>query len=223
MGSSPHTRGAHLHAGGGLPRHRIIPAYAGSTPCGTAFREDQWDHPRIRGEHSTYKIGTLKVTGSSPHTRGAQAKLGNMLLPIGIIPAYAGSTAGAIGFGATAAGSSPHTRGALPPRAHRVPGDGIIPAYAGSTLAKLRWRRSQPDHPRIRGEHGSTARIRGLRVGSSPHTRGALSVLTECRSMFRIIPAYAGSTWVETAYDAGHADHPRIRGEHRDPGCCRCV
>ena len=71
---------------------------------------------------------------------------------------------------------------------------GIIPAYAGSTLL--------------------TVSCRSPRLGSSPHTRGALLHSRETVREAGIIPAYAGST--------GHAlfafpelgDHPRIRGEH---------
>ena len=99
-------------------------------------------------------------------------------------------------------GSSPHTRGAL--------------------LGGSHGERANVDHPRIRGEHmasstldfpwpwiipayaGSTARrqdhIDG-RLGSSPHTRGALSTVTWGTSM--------------------PEDHPRIRGEHRPLGLPR--
>ena len=136
----------------------------------------QWDHPRIRGEHV--------------------AVWRDLEVPLGIIPAYAGSTnrleIAVNGW----KGSSPHTRGALsfsPPRRARrrdhprIRGEhkgiackvnsytGIIPAYAGSTLYSLT---------------GIQATL-----GSSPHTRGAL------RGRKTRIP----TTW----------DHPRIRGEHR--------
>ena len=92
-------------------------------------------------------------------------------------------------------GSSPHTRGAQ---------------SCGLVRLCIRW-----DHPRIRGEHisfvveilpslriipayaGSTMRyeciLQGL-LGSSPHTRGALT----------------GSR----ARPVSMKDHPRIRGEH---------
>ena len=117
----------------------------------------------------------------------------------GIIPAYAGSTAGARGAPSATSGSSPHTRGA-PTETRR----------ATSTTR---------DHPRIRGEHvgvrhdrdpcggiipayaGSTDRTsasENLRLGSSPHTRGAREVK----------PSKNNET----------VDHPRIRGEHREVG-----
>ena len=155
--------------------------------------------------------------GSSPHTRGAPRRWisctkrlqdhprirgehtrprdGN-LCASRIIPAYAGSTrVYAVGDMAKE-GSSPHTRGA----------PGI--AYPQT--------RRQEDHPRIRGEHktsacashcakriipayaGSTEPFSFPRIqcqGSSPHTRGA-----------RPRPVPDGVL---------HEDHPRIRGEHR--------
>ena len=56
VGSSPHTRGARHHHRHRLSALGIIPAYAGST------RRCPWrscpgrDHPRIRGEHSSWSI-----------------------------------------------------------------------------------------------------------------------------------------------------------------------
>ena len=216
--SSPHTRGAlrtvlpTLFERWDHPRIRgehlmqitpdwvalgIIPAYAGST----------------NGKNAV----TIKAKGSSPHTRGAlNAHSSRPPLPSDhprirgehgrrgtlticshrIIPAYAGSTHEGWGCKRVWRGSSPHTRGA-PCRKHL-------------DLRKAR------DHPRIRGEHhhhvvydvrecgiipayaGSTmtpSDVMPCRVGSSPHTRGALK---ESNSV-----------------SARIQDHPRIRGEHR--------
>ena len=50
--------------------------------------------------------------------------------------------------------------------------------------------------------------------GSSPHTRGALSVGSWCLCRSRIIPAYAGSTKTPAPGSRSSKDHPRIRGEH---------
>ena len=50
-GSSPHTRGARLRSESSRRRRRIIPAYAGSTAAIHGDAIDDWDHPRIRGEH----------------------------------------------------------------------------------------------------------------------------------------------------------------------------
>ena len=96
-----------------------------------------------------------------------------MVLGLGIIPAYAGSTDGPpdiaveemdhprirgehhprhVGEGIEG-GSSPRMRGARVDEGLQLLRERIIPAYAGSTgnsplVAARRW-----DHPRIRGEH----------------------------------------------------------------------
>ena len=71
-----------------------------------------------------------------------------------------------------------------------------------------------PDHPRIRGEHADDERSVAAGGGSSPHTRGAQRLAGAGDRVFRIIPAYAGSTPVYTLAVVGVRDHPRIRGEH---------
>ena len=98
-----------------------------------------------------------------------------------------------------------------------------IPAYAGSTSPAPAGQGPAPDHPRIRGEHRSTAGTTASRRGSSPHTRGAP------RQSFRgverpgIIPAYAGSTSATSSSTPRKPDHPRIRGEHLSRGCLRVL
>ena len=113
-GSSPHTRGALQDPTEPSQENRIIPAYAGSTLCQqrlssagggssphtrgapvdyeylTTYYED---HPRIRGEHKIAQKGKGMAAGSSPHTRGARLTGQRRDPGIGIIPAYAGSTA----------------------------------------------------------------------------------------------------------------------------------
>ena len=178
------------------------------------LRRISQDHPRIRGEHLLRWIWPSVKYGSSPHTRGARAPLRRDHHPPGIIPAYAGSTRtdsspshsltdhprirGEHGTPRSkfpgGFGSSPHTRGAPSRRSMVKSAARIIPAYAGSTSCSSGLSRRLSDHPRIRGEHGSTARMRGFRVGSSPHTRGARRQKKIEARHVRIIPAYAGST-----------------------------
>ena len=172
-GSSPHTRGAPVvfeHHG---IAHGIIPACAGSTREHPSLSAINWDHPRIRGEHSPRTGKPVANQGSSPHTRGAPRLDRERAARRGIIPAYAGSTTA--GGAASAArgdhprirgehlgkdsaalrgrGSSPHTRGALQSIAFAPATVGIIPAYAGSTIPHVRRVPGERDHPRIRGEH----------------------------------------------------------------------
>ena len=111
-GSSPHARGAlrgHIRVDRGS---RIIPACAGSTFSIVYSAKLAWDHPRMRGEHSAWRIWRLIVTGSSPHARGAQSRGGGTIDHGGIIPACAGSTAKERSMALTRKGSSPHARGA---------------------------------------------------------------------------------------------------------------
>ena len=193
-GSSPHTRGAQRLAGAGDRVFRIIPAYAGSTPVYTLAVVGVRDHPRIRGEHLNWLNRVPLTTGSSPHTRGARSGPPRGRGTCRIIPAYAGSTwidknqriadedhprirgehAGGAQQVPGARGSSPHTRGAPCPDRPGEPPGRIIPAYAGSTSGASRLGRPVRDHPRIRGEHARGFPYAFWRLGSSPHTRGAL-------------------------------------------------
>ena len=91
-GSSPHTRGARLRVPEGLFGHRIIPAYAGSTPLTDLKSGGGGDHPRIRGEHERPRGFQPRSAGSSPHTRGARNAPASDSAKGRIIPAYAGST-----------------------------------------------------------------------------------------------------------------------------------
>ena len=193
-GSSPHTRGARPPVVENQVARRIIPAYAGSTSVPRHTTRTAADHPRIRGEHVFLSsLGGLSP-GSSPHTRGARVEVGVLRVAGGIIPAYAGSTPW---FG----------RGS-------IMATWIIPAYAGSTPSPEGSIRRRTDHPRIRGEHLTTATAAEKTSGSSPHTRGARGELEDLGAAVRIIPAYAGSTARIGGRSWRSPDHPRIRGEH---------
>ena len=227
-----------------MPVRWIIPAYAGSTQQKRLTGETvtgssphtrgaqhlfnlwygaSWDHPRIRGEHAV-----------APHVH---AQL------VGIIPAYAGSTAvwyAENGFGV---GSSPHTRGApvvrpVAPVAHRdhprIRGEhalttlplsfifGIIPAYAGSTFGLRNsedLRRGSSPHTRGAPRHDVRAT---RRQGDHPRIRGEhLAPLRAARVAAGIIPAYAGST---SAFDGslsgceGSSPHTRGAPTHCSSG-----
>ena len=192
-GSSPHTRGALVMVTHTFYYIRIIPAYAGSTRSGTSNSASTRDHPRIRGEHQRGATYNEQIAGSSPHTRGAHDWLEDFADRPGIIPAYAGSTAGCgrrtarprdhprirgehVGVHMIVVdglGSSPHTRGARLGAFLIIILGRIIPAYAGSTRAGSICPEITPDHPRIRGEHVRVTAHQLRHHGSSPHTRGA--------------------------------------------------
>ena len=77
-------------------RRGIIPAYAGSTTSSPPRAVGHGDHPRIRGEHDDSDQYSIDGLGSSPHTRGALQLIDLGVVRAGIIPAYAGSTGGAV-------------------------------------------------------------------------------------------------------------------------------
>ena len=153
----------------------------------------RWDHPRLRGEHSSLTGHSEHMDGSSPPTRGALSRSTRVTAKGRIIPAYAGSTRRRrSGPGATrdhprlrgehvtgkgtiyqANRSAPPTRGA--PRRASVEHacSRIIPAYAGSTTPPWHLAAPAQDHPRLRGEHCSNPGADRGGVGSSPPTRGA--------------------------------------------------
>ena len=193
QGSSPHVRGALLHLRVDARDRGIIPACAGSTHHESDGADDERDHPRMCGEHFQTKRARIRLSGSSPHVRGARSGGSSVSLLMGIIPACAGSTKGAFGIqgrhwdhprmcGEHAlnemkipreVGSSPHVRGArgscvVPERV-----GGIIPACAGSTKGSMTVKSTLRDHPRMCGEHKKIKGITGGAAGSSPHVRGA--------------------------------------------------
>ena len=113
-------------------------------------------------------------------------------------------------------GSSPHVRGALLVCHDGSFQYGIIPACAGSTTVPCRPRLRAGDHPRMCGEHDPPIRVGARRKGSSPHVRGALTVVFDNDGDVGIIPACAGSTGRNGVNPIRLRDHPRMCGEHME-------
>ena len=219
-GSSPRWRGAPGRVRHDHLRLGIIPALAGSTS---------------RPENTS-----PNADGSSPRWRGAQ--LGHAEGPVraGIIPALAGSTGTWCGTGGGCRdhprvggehveedspivgmlGSSPRWRGALPRAELNATLPRIIPALAGSTPSPVHDQGTQPDHPRVGGEHSSSRSLAFSICGSSPRWRGAPAASGKSLQQLRIIPALAGSTVIATQTRPGRRDHPRVGGEHRHRRGC---
>ena len=194
-------------------------------------------HPRSRGEHGIWWTAGHERRGSSPLTRGAHLRDGDILRSGRLIPAHAGSTAHKLHKRARERahprsrgehwldpttyqperGSSPLTRGALPRFGRWWLGRGLIPAHAGSTSPSRNLRTELQAHPRSRGEHFNTAGYTRLAQGSSPLTRGALGAPVPVVLPARLIPAHAGSTVVLRHGRISHEAHPRSRGEHLLP------
>ena len=146
--------------------------------------------------------------------RGARKARLVVLMPLRIIPAYAGSTrrmrtrssmpqdhprvCGEHGSGqmidAASMGSSPRMRGAPESAVPDHQAVRIIPAYAGSTPTSQARGTPPRDHPRVCGEHIHRQGRHACAGGSSPRMRGAPQLPDRQAGGARIIPAYAGST-----------------------------
>ena len=91
-GSSPLTRGTHLHSQLHFSEGRFIPAYAGNSSIKRTKIALGTVHPRLRGELPIETPETLVVFGSSPLTRGTQRTTKNPVKTRRFIPAYAGNS-----------------------------------------------------------------------------------------------------------------------------------
>ena len=111
-------------------------------------------------------------------------------------------------------GSPPPTRGAQLPHEGGHAHERLIPAYAGSTSAHCSAWSTSPAHPRLRGEHITSASPGTAELGSSPLTRGTLVLEPVADQHGGLIPAYAGSTTTLAQHGSPTSAHPRLRGEH---------
>ena len=111
-------------------------------------------------------------------------------------------------------GSSPLTRGAPRTLICSTIAGGLIPAYAGSTATPSPSCGTNAAHPRLRGEHLISTPSSRTYWGSSPLTRGARVKRWKLKPGNGLIPAYAGSTNIESHYLPSSTAHPRLRGEH---------
>ncbi|AIN81306.1 hypothetical protein DR71_1117 [Corynebacterium sp. ATCC 6931] len=111
-------------------------------------------------------------------------------------------------------GTSPLTRGK--PGAHRgaAKHGRNIPAHAGKTRKKRRCRYAMTEHPRSRGENGQRLHPVVSACGTSPLTRGKLSMPIDSSVETRNIPAHAGKTPMFGQKPTRRAEHPRSRGEN---------
>ena len=157
---------------------------------------------------------TEPTGGSSPRMRGTPVALLPPLVPMGIIPAYAGNTQAnphSHRYGRDhprvcgehpqrimndfhCLGSSPRMRGTPHERATLRREQGIIPAYAGNTGNVVARGFEKLDHPRVCGEHQCINRVHLLTGGSSPRMRGTPKASAWAPAAVGIIPAYAGNT-----------------------------
>ena len=235
-GSSPLTRGKHLHASIENQRKRLIPAHAGKTRTASPAECHSGAHPRSRGENVRDGRVVGDCQGSSPLTRGKQALGGVQDAQGGLIPAHAGKTSlptpsarwrtahprsrgentPAARLPATSTGSSPLTRGKRHEGVDRGLDEGLIPAHAGKTNGVGIWQSDAGAHPRSRGENERDRIFDRSDNGSSPLTRGKLKRGQCFNSGGGLIPAHAGKTASAFGELAGGGAHPRSRGENHD-------
>ena len=146
----------------------------------------------MRGEDALKLLGPFPKSGSPPHARG-RPRIHIMTSEyIRITPACAGKTNSITGHprqqsdhprmrGEDSArpksanpstGSPPHARGRHTFGHKFSRYFGITPACAGKTSREHCWKCSQWDHPRMRGEDGSSTFDVLFPKGSPPHARG---------------------------------------------------
>jgi len=213
-GSPPPARGALSIHPDNVSQRRITPACAGSTGLRLTQPFDVPDHPRLRGEHCDGAGVAQGWCGSPPPARGALRphELGGVVHRI--TPACAGSTLVAGVAVSAHPGSPPPARGARCGVECSPPPRRITPACAGSTPSRTTAGNGGADHPRLRGEHGTTPNHQQKRDGSPPPARGARHPAGAGAVRQRITPACAGSTAPDRPARSLRPDHPRLRGEH---------
>ena len=151
----------------------ITPAYAGNTKLHNRRGKEQWDHPRLCGEHGSPPIRLAVILGSPPPMRGTPINYHIGWISPRITPAYAGNTATPVvnalnstdhprlcgehshcrTFDHIHLGSPPPMRGTLNDRINAYNYYRITPAYAGNTSKRGRLPLVVRDHPRLCGEH----------------------------------------------------------------------
>ena len=137
-----------------------------------------------------------------------------MPTPQGAHPRSRGENAGEILEVQVGAGSSPLTRGKRYKDALIKEDLGLIPAHAGKTLMTPLPASAWRAHPRSRGENDEAGKPVTEDDGSSPLTRGKLSLWARGAERLRLIPAHAGKTLSEARFPPGRRAHPRSRGEN---------
>ncbi len=232
-GSSPRARGTYAVEPRRVGRARFIPARAGNVTRGLSTARFRAVHPRARGERPVIFAVPASFCGSSPRARGTWRGRAHGQRRAGFIPARAGnvsritrcSRAGTVHprargerferaiMGIDAGGSSPRARGTYHRSACRTPNTRFIPARAGNVCGRKNMARTNPVHPRARGERPMRKTFPDQMYGSSPRARGTCRTGSRSHPADRFIPARAGNVARRSPPRRALPVHPRARGE----------
>ena len=213
VGSPPHARGRRWDLSLWRPGDGITPACAGKTARRRPRRNCRGDHPRMRGEDTTFFFAPYVLPWITPACAGKTPLPGGVPQRTGDHPRMRGEDMTCTLPGCLATGSPPHARGRRKKTMLTRQDFRITPACAGKTMSDGDFHTVTPDHPRMRGEDQKIPHRQPLAVGSPPHARGRRRRARRQRRRRGITPACAGKTKVYRALQQGNADHPRMRGE----------
>ena len=216
-----------------IAQARFIPAGAGNAVIPRRSGAQIPVHPRGCGEREVYYRRGGRYHGSSPRVRGTPPVATDTADMHRFIPAGAGN-ANAVAIGSAAppvhprgcgerrpwppiqpicTGSSPRVRGTRTPWPSAQQLHRFIPAGAGNAWSQSRTFLPPAVHPRGCGERPIVG-TRYVQIdGSSPRVRGTLSVLQQCPTSERFIPAGAGNAHQATEGGSVSPVHPRGCGE----------
>ena len=114
-------------------------------------------------------------------------------------------------------GSPPRARGKEDNELEVFDDLGITPACAGKSIHHVTKPAHHGDHPRVRGEKGTTSTSQQRMIGSPPRARGKVKGQGRHDNHDGITPACAGkSGYIQTNKPVSR-DHPRVRGEKSTP------
>ena len=234
-GSSPRGRGQGLSPESCLPRHRFIPAGAGTRHTSAAIARIAPVHPRGGGDKPSPTPTSRSASGSSPRGRG-QGHLVRAIQPTArFIPAGAGTRCrllplrlaravhprgGGDKFRKSRAsshqtGSSPRGRGQGLPSFVSWSFSRFIPAGAGTSWSDAAASYSHTVHPRGGGDKPTRPCGSTTMPGSSPRGRGQAPTFPLAAGPRRFIPAGAGTSYASLGGGLRRKVHPRGGGDKR--------
>ena len=213
-GSSPLTRGKRNPSTSSAAAARLIPAHAGKTAVGYVVKSAAEAHPRSRGENGRIEVTDRAAPGSSPLTRGKHNHQSPVPHQAAAHPRSRGENGKGVNIAQPRLGSSPLTRGKPLAALITAANSGLIPAHAGKTSVGHCAIGCHWAHPRSRGENRVAVYEVTQTGGSSPLTRGKLSLAMHISSIPRLIPAHAGKTTLTASPRGSATAHPRSRGEN---------